>query len=563
MAAEGKNMYERCELVGVAQPPANDKTGVSSGYYGSLEGKHYAPCFALPDEKFYLTFRLHNVLDQSGDVYLILISIFSETEQYLDVFKVSLDAYGYADISLTPSKRGAHILIMEVGWETTEPESSEPPYVRRVYYKEEGRWINVLITHRQTLAIHVGESAVSEEAGSEDDVCYYQCELGYLKDPNKPYPIIGSIRIFVEHAPPYFAIPTLRFNGRKEGVATIRLRNFARSAKKKYSGKYTWSTAKEKGDFETTFDAEIGFDESADTLYHARTTIKTDFYDRVILYAVGRSPEWWEFWNWKADDAHIFVIGDPPSYVEAEVRWAVSRIGLPSDEDLLKTMEQFEREAISYGMPLYATRIAFEASASGWGGFATIKATGPAFEKSPAVLAALTPGMIQFILGALTVIGIMVTAYFAVIKPIFVDREFPYQSPVPGDNRRFKTYQELLMYLDLTYGEELAKKWIPERDPFTGEELPEDAKKSLYAYDQYMSAKHPDEWREIKRELGVEGEFNIMPLIGYTAAAVVIYVAGGFLPKKFEKVKALAVIPGMLAAWEGYKLFSQILPGGE
>jgi len=564
-------MYERCELVGIAQPPADDKTGVSSGYYGTLGAKHYAPCFVLPDADYYPIFRIHNLTDQSGDIYLIVTSIFPDGGEDVDVFKYHLNAYGYIDASFIGKERKPHVLVLEVGWETTASESSEPPYVRRVYYKEEDRWLNVFITHRQTLVVHIGGYYPSEEFGSDYEVCYYYCDYILEQnpsatsnvDPHEPYPIIGSIRFFVDASPPYYAVPVFRFGGQKRGEIRIRMWNFNRGSTKKFSGKFTYITAKDISDFETAFDdVSLGYDETSAFVAYMKTTMSVEMFNCIILYALGAKPEWWNFADWKADDAHSLAIGDPPQYIEVETKFAVARVGTPSETDLLETMETFDREVLTHGMPLYSTNITYKPSELGWGGFVTITSTSPAYEGSPLGL------FLMFLIGVITIvasiIGILVAVYYTIIKPKHEEKiveELPYQCPVCG--ARFKTFEQLVMHIDAAHPE-YAKKWIYKTDPFTGEEIPEEYQKSLYLNYTYLKAQHPEETAEIEGELGIrEEEFNLIPLIGYTAAAVAIYVAGGFLPKKFEKVKALAVIPGMLAAWEGYKLVSQILPGGE
>ena len=560
-------MYERCELVGVAQPPTDDKTGVSSGYYGTLGAKHYAPCFVLPDADYYPTFRIHNLTDQSGGIYLIVTSIFSASEQYVDVFKYHLDAYGYTDIQLACKERRPHVLVLEVGWETTAPESPEPPYVRKVNYQ--GQEIKVFITHRQTLIIHIGGYYPSEEFGSDYEVCYYYCDYILEQnpqatsnvDPYEPYPIVGSIRIFVDAPSPYYAVPVFRFGGQKKQNVMIYMWNFNRGATKKFSGKFAYITAEDMSDFETAFDdVSLGYDEISAFVVFMKTIMSVEMFNCIILYALGAKPEWWNFTDWKADDAHSFAIGDPPQYIEVETKFAVVRVGTPSESDLLKSMEEFDREVLTHGMPLYSTNITYKPSELGWGGFITITSTSPAYEGSPIGL------FLMFLIGVIAVagaiIGIIVAIYYAYIKPKH-EEKFPYQCPVPGCGKRFKTLEELLMHIDAAHPE-YAEKYIHKKDPFTGEEIPEEYQKSLYLNHTYLKAQHPEEFAEIERELGIsEEEFNLTPLIGYTAAAVAIYVAGGFLPKKFEKVKVLAVIPGLLAAWEGYKLFSQMLPGGE
>jgi len=567
MTVEGKNMYERCELVGVAQPPADDKTGVSSGYYGTLGARHYAPCFVLPDADYYPTFRIHNLTDQSGDIYLIVTSIFSASEQYVDVFKYHLDAYDYTDVQLACKERRPHVLVLEVGWETTAPESSEPPYVRKVNYQ--GQEIKVFITHRQTLVIHIGGYYSSEEFGSDYEVCYYYCDYILEQnpqttsnvDPYEPYPIIGSIRIFVDAPSPYYAVPVFRFGGQKKQNVNIYMWNFNRGLTKKFSGKFAYITAEDISDFETAFDdVSLGYDEISAFVVYMKTIMSVEMFNCIILYALGAKPEWWNFADWKADDAHSFAIGDPPQYIEVETKFAVARVGTPSESDLLKSMEEFDREVLTHGMPLYSTKITYKPSELGWGGFITITSTSPAYEGSPIGL------FLMFLIGVITVagaiIGVIVAIYYAFIKPKH-EEKFPYQCPVCG--KRFKTFEEVMMHLDAEHPE-YVEKWINKKDPFTGEEIPEEYQKSLYLNYMYLKAQHPKEIAEIEGELGIreeEEELNFTPLIGYTAAAVAIYVAGGFLPKKFEKVKVLAVIPGLLAAWEGYKLFSQMLPGGE
>jgi len=492
-------------------------TGVCAGYYGFLEGDFYAPCVSLSKAEYYVLFRINNLADVSKDIYLIVTAIKEKGEE-TSAYKISIDSFEYKDVALVSDIKEPHFLVLEVGYETTLSASEEPPIIREITINSEKK--NIFITHRQSIAVHIGGDYAPEKGESDYDVCYFQV---YYSGPSgisfyEPYPVISSIYFYTETPQPHLIVPTFRFNGRKNKEAAITLWNFSRSSLKKYTSKFRYSTTEEVTDFETLFeDFTLGY-EKYSALVYAMTTLKTKIDNYLIIHAIGEQPEWWKFWDWKAEDSHVLTIGDIPEYVEFEATTAVARTGIPSKEELDKFREDLEKESQKRGIPVLANSVAYEPSELGWGGYVRIKGTAPGFKTSPAVLAIVIAIVLYIIVPlVLSAIGLMITIYYTITKPLIVEQ--PYICPVCG--KRFKSKEQLKMHIDSEHPD-YAKEQIPDKDPFTGEDLPEDAKKSLYNYNMYLLANHPEEMEEIDKDLGLaeEEELDIMPILEVLVIAI-------------------------------------------
>ena len=536
--ALGKNKWKIKEEI---KTPEESIFGCAGGLHAKKGNYYYCPAFVIPSGyDIKLCFDIHNFVDVSGEVGVKVTDVISG---------ITIVGPAYGEIGEFEHIR-CYISMKNVTesqlWDISLGIKLDNEFTEQSRFR---------------VAIQVsGKSPVPEYSANQLDIVYPTADEITVYPTDKPYPIATALWLYILNVEGKYDIrllpvihlqgnpikgSTLIFWAMNAGYrkAAIDLRASAFDINEAY---YELQSLYE--------DLELGYSETI-----IRTGIEVTIpeslqekYAITFAFALGHQGVWWKPWDWKADEALMVAWGREPGYDSDVIRAGVAKVGKVTEKDLREYASKFSEECIHRGaVGSYPVHITFYPKF--WGGVLDTEVISPSYSPIPPLIALV----IIFAAIAAIIWGVVVL-YHEYIRH---EELKMFQSQF--DESRFKTERERILYDQSHYPDEMksAGKWgkeTPEgrrfEDVITGEPAPPEINTPVKYFD-WMKARHPDWARDV---YGEEKEVKIGRVIAYSAAAVGLYIVGGFLPEKFKSLRTLAVIPGMLAAYESYKFFRKI-----